>query len=217
VKKFILVCILLILPSTVGAQSKEIERPYWTFELKGGVFAPDIDNWADFYGKKDTSAFGGSLGYKILRQLEVGIEGIYIRDTGKGFAPGHGEITGNVEYTVAPLNVFLLVRGIFAEEQWVVPYVGGGWTRMFYREEIQNQGVIRGSVDGYHARGGLQFSLDVLDPQAANNLKRDYGIDHTYLFIEAEYIRAMVDTVTTPSESVNLGGISWLGGLLFEF
>jgi hypothetical protein len=43
----------------------------------------------------------------------------------------------------------------------------------------------------------------------------DYGVFHTYLFFEAEYIRATVNTVT--SGSVNLGGTSWLAGLLFEF
>jgi hypothetical protein len=88
---------------------------------------------------------------------------------------------------------------------------------MFYREEIEFQGVVRGYVDGYHARGGIQLDLNALDPVAGNNLFLDYGIYHTYLFLEANYTRAMVDTVGTPSQSINLGGTSWLGGLLFEF
>ena len=222
-RKLMFFIILTVLPAVLFAAEKSIDLPYWSLELKGGTFTPDIDNWEDYYGKKYAGVFSGSLGYKVFRPLEVGIEGSFIRDNGQGYAPLHSAeagtpvYAGTVTYELAPLNVFVLTRGIFSEGQWVVPYVGGGWTRMFYREKIQHQGVVRGSVDGYHARGGFQILLDALDPHAANSLHRDYGINHTYLFIEAEYIRAMVQTVSTTSESINLGGVSLLGGLLFEF
>lgn len=216
-RTLILAGLLLIVPSALFAENKTIERPYWSIEFKGGLFVPDIDNWSKFYGGRDMSTFGGSLAYKVLRQIEVGIEGMYSRDSGNGFAPDHGEVTGSVKYEVAPLNAFILLRGVFGEEQWLVPYAGGGWTRMFYREEIQYQGEVRGSVDGYHARAGLQLLLDQFDPSAANSFYLDYGVDHTYFFIEANYTRAMIDTTETPSRSINLGGTSWLAGLLFEF
>ena len=64
-------------------------------------------------------------------------------------------------------------------------------------------------------RGGLQFLLDVLDQHASTNMLRDYGIFHSYLFIEAQRSRAMINDLA--GKSVNLGGTSWLGGLLFEF
>jgi hypothetical protein len=86
---------------------------------------------------------------------------------------------------------------------------------MYYKEEVQDQSTVRGSVDGYHGRGGLQLLLDGIDPSASTSMYLDYGVFHTYLFFEAEYIRATVNTVT--SGSVNLGGTSWLAGLLFEF
>ena len=69
--------------------------------------------------------------------------------------------------------------------------------------------------DGYHGRAGLQLLLDNMDPRAAGNLYTDYGIFHTYLFFEAQYIRAMVSDLD--GVSVNLGGTSYLAGLLFEF
>ena len=75
--------------------------------------------------------------------------------------------------------------------------------------------MVRGAANGYHARAGLQLLLDGIDQSAANSLYLDYGVYHTYLFLEAEYTRAMVDTVS--GGSVNLGGTSWLGGFLFEF
>lgn len=213
-KKLVLVMILSILPMAVLAE-EATKRPHWSLELKGGEFIPDIDNWSAFYGRRYTSEYGGSLAYKIKRKLEFGIEGMYLKDNGQGFAPIHQTTAGSVKYESVPLNIFVLARGLFSEKQWIVPYVGGGWTTMFYREEVQSQEVTRGSTNGYHARAGLQLLLDGIDPSASTSMELDYGIFHTYLFVEAEYIRAMANTAT--SGSVNLGGTSWLAGLLFEF
>lgn len=214
-KKLFIISILFVLPSTLFAGSIP-DRPHWSLELKGSRFIPDVENWAASFGDRYTSGAGGSLSYKIWRPLEVGLEGNIIRDSGKGWAPLHNVYTGHLTHELYQVNAFLLARAVFSEEQWLVPYAGGGWTRMYYRQEIQYQGVARGFADGFHARGGLQFSMDVLDPHAANSLHRDFGVFHTYFFIEAEYTRAIADTADT-SSSVNLGGTSWSAGLLFEF
>jgi hypothetical protein len=215
VKKFILILVLILSPSVLFAEEPPPDRPHWSLEVKGGRFIPDIENWSQFYGKQYMGEYGASLAYKILRPLEVGIEGGYLRDMGQGFAPIHNVSSGSVTYKLYPVNVFILVRGIFSERQWVVPYVGGGWTRMYYWEEVEGQGIARGRTDGRHARAGLQFLLDGLDPDASGNFFRDFGVYHTYLFLETERTHAVVDTVS--GSSVNLGGKSWLGGLLFEF
>jgi hypothetical protein len=213
-KKLVLVMILSILPTAALAE-EATERPHWSLELKGGEFIPDVDNWSTYYGQRYTSEYGGSLAYKVTRKLEFGIEGMYLKDNGQGVAPIHQTISGSVKYEAAPLNLFVLYRGLFSEKQWLVPYVGGGWTTIFYREKVQYQGVTRGSTNGYHARAGLQLLLDGIDPSASTSVYLDYGVFHTYIFIEAEYTRAMANTAT--SGSVNLGGTSWLAGLLFEF
>ncbi len=46
--------------------------------------------------------------------------------------------------------------------------------------------------------------------RAAFNMRRHYGIDNSYLFIEARDSEAELD-------GSELGGKSYLGGLLFEF
>ena len=214
-KKIILILVIIISPTVLFAEEPIAERPHWSIEIKGGDFIPDIDNWSRAYGKRYTSEYGGSLAYKVLRPLEVGIEGTYIEDIGQGLAPLHKMAAGKVTYKLYPVNVFVLARGVFNEKQWLVPYVGGGWTRMFYKEEVEKQGVARGTADGYHARAGLQLLLDNIEPRAASRLYLDNGVYHTYLFFEAKYTHAMVDTVS--GGSVNLGGTSYLGGLLFEF
>ena len=214
-KKFILILVLIISPATLLAAEPIAERPHWSLEIKGGDFIPDIENWSQFYGNRYTTEYGGSLAYKLLRPLEVGVEGSYIEDRGQGLAPLHNIAAGKVTYKLYPVNVFVLARGVFNEKQWLVPYVGGGWTRIFYWEEVENQGVVRGAANGYHARAGLQLLLDDIDQSAANSFYLDAGVYHTYLFLEAKYTRAMVDTVS--GSSVNIGGTSWLGGFLFEF
>lgn len=219
-KKLVLVLILFVLPVAAFAADEQNDRPHWSFEMKGGWFIPALDNWSMFYGSRNMTEFGGTLAYKIIRQVEAGVEGSFVHGTGQGLAPVHGILTGNVKYDLYPLNVFVLARGVVSEQQWLVPYAGGGWTRMFYREEIEDQGIIRGAENGYHVRGGLQLLLDGLDPQSANNMVRDYGIYHTYLFFEAKYTRVMVDTAgttSTPGQSINIGGKSLLAGFLFEF
>jgi hypothetical protein len=213
-KKLVLVMILSVFSTTALAEDVTV-RPHWSLELKGGAFIPDVDNWSAFYGRRYTSEYGGSVAYKITRKVEVGMEGMYLMDKGQGFAPIHQTITGNVKYESVPLNVFVLARWLSSENQFLVPYIGGGWTRLFYREDVQNQGVVRGSTNGYHGRAGLQFLLDGIDPDASRSMYVDFGVFHTYIFVEAEYVHALANTVR--SGSVNLGGTSWLAGLLFEF
>ena len=86
---------------------------------------------------------------------------------------------------------------------------------MYYKEEVNLQPTVRGYTDGSHVRGGLQFLLDAVDERAAANMLMDYGVFHTYFFVEAQRTRAMIETVS--GESIDLGGTSVLGGLLFEF
>jgi hypothetical protein len=153
--------------------------------------------------------------------VELGVEGGYTRAGGQGLAPLHSQIAGSpvfaghVDYRLLPVSVFALARGVFSEKQVVVPYIGGGWTRMYYEENADFQGTVRGHADGYHGRAGLQFLLDGIDESASNRFYEDYGVFHTYFFIEGVYSRVMAETVN--DGKVNLGGTSWLAGLLFEF
>ncbi|HXY53283.1 MAG TPA: MXAN_2562 family outer membrane beta-barrel protein [Nitrospirota bacterium] len=214
-KKSILILLFSFFPVVVFAAGSDQERPHWSLEIKGGRFYPDISNWSTYYGKDYTGEYAGSLAYKITRQIEVGIQGGYIKDNGEALAPLHGITAGSVTYELAPVNAFVLVRGVFSEKQLLVPYIGGGWTRIYYKEELQSQSTARGTADGYHGRGGLQMLLDRIDQSASTSLYEDIGVFHTYLFVEVEYTHAMANTNT--GGSVNLGGSSWLAGLLFEF
>jgi hypothetical protein len=218
-KKIFLALTLALIPVMALADQGSGNQPNWSLELKGGVFSPAIPGWSNFYGNSYTSEFGGALAYKVIRQVEVGIGGTYVSVNGSGQAPLHGgqpAPASQVSYELFPLDVFVLARAVFDEDQLLVPYVGGGWTRMFYREEVKGQGQrVQGSTNGYHARGGIQLLLDRIDPDTAKEFYDDFRVRRTYFFTEAKYTYAAAGI--NPSGSVNLGGVSYLGGLLFEF
>jgi hypothetical protein len=214
-KKIILALIILLVPTLVLADETRPDRPHWSLELKGGAFFPSVSGWSDHYGSSYFGEYGAALSYKILRQVEVGIEGSYGRASGTGQQVSHNLAAGQAKFEHAPLNLFVLARGVFNENQLLVPYAGVGYTRMFYREEVQGEATTKGSVNGYHARGGVQVLLDGLDSEAAANFYREFGMHHTYFFVEGKYTRAMADTVT--GGSVNIGGTSAQAGFLFEF
>jgi len=213
--KYILALILILIPCFAPAAETRSDRPHWSLELKGGAFFPAAASWSKFYGSSYTGEYGGALSYKILRQLEIGIEGTYSTATGNGILPNHVLVGGKNTHQQVPLNLFVLGRGVFNEDQWLVPYAGVGYTRLFYRNEVEGQKTTEGSVNGYHARAGVQLLLDQLEPQSARDLYLDFGMHHTYLFVEGRYTRAMADT--NPVGSVNIGGASALAGFLFEF
>ena len=205
----------ILLSSLASAEETRPGRPHWSLELKGGAFFPSTPGWSSFYDSSYMGEYGAAVSYKVLRQIEVGAEGSYSTASGKGQQVSHQLAAGQVTAEHAPLNLFVLARGVFNENQWLVPYAGGGYTRMFYRESVQGEGTTKGSVSGYHARGGVQILLDGLDSDAAKDFFRDFGMYHTYLFAEGRYTRALADTAS--QGSVNIGGTSCLGGFLFEF
>lgn len=199
--------LVLLLPATLAVAD---ERPKWSFELKGGTFHSELDDWGVYYGDNRMKHYGLAFAYKLLRQFEVGVEAGYRSDRGSGFAPGHGAVAGNVRYQLLPVHLTATLRGVFHENQWLVPYVGAAVGRYSYRITIEGQERISGGTDGTLYRAGVQLLLDHLDRRAAFNMRRHYGIDNTYLFFEARESEAEID-------GSDLGGTAYLGGLLFEF
>jgi hypothetical protein len=211
-KKIIALLVLLALPAAAFAADPLLSAPHWSAEIKAGNFAPSIADWAHYFGKRDMPEYAGTLAYKIRRQLEVGIGGGYMIAKGKALLQRHNMVTGNVTTELYPVNLFVLYRAVFSEGQWLVPYAGGGFTRMYYKQEVADQDKKNGAANGYHARAGLQLLLDRLDISAANSMYMDYGVHHTYFFVEAEYTKAKVKETSS-----DLGGTAYLAGLLFEF
>lgn len=200
----------LAAPAPAQAETRP-DRPHWSLELKGGESFPSKSN---FFGGNQAE-YGAAVAYKLHRMVEVGLEASYLRGSGNGrLLANNLESSEQVTYERVPLGLFVLGRLVLSEEQLLVPYAGIGYTRLFYREKAPGV-TVKGSVNGFNARGGVQILLDGLERDASQSLYKEFGIHHTYLFVEGKYLDARADT--SDGGSVNAGGTSVLGGLLFEF
>ncbi len=207
------ILLLLSLFPLIGLASGTSQQPpRWSLEIKGGNFFPGEDNWEAYYGDDKTGQISGAIAYKVTRQFEVGIDGSYIKDKGKGLAPQQEQITGKVTLELYPVQLFALVRGVFSENQWLVPYLGAGWSRIYYEQDIGGQEKRRGDATGTHIRGGLQLLLDNIDRSTAWGFYESFGVNNSYFFLEVQR-----SSVEIGSDPVELGGISYQAGLLFEF
>ncbi len=201
---------LLVLLAPALAAAGENDAPRWSFELKGGAMSSAMEDWADYYGNDRLPRYGLGAAYKIWRPLEFGFELAYLRDSGQGFAPGHGVSAGTVRYQLFPVHFTVTLRGVLHEDQWLVPYVGAAIGRSAYRVSIVGQERVSGSTGSSQYRAGVQLLLDRFDRRSAYELQRSGGIRNTYLFVEYQKSEAEI-------AGSDLGGEAWQGGLLFEF
>jgi hypothetical protein len=205
-----LLCCLTLATGVVGAAEDLSTSPRWSFEFKGGRFQPALSDWDRYYGSDAMRQYVAALGYMPLRALQLAGELGYSHDHGQGTLPTSGALGGEVNYTLMPVHVYALVRGVFTKGQWLVPYVGGGWTYLYYDQEVVNQQESKGHADGWNARAGLQLLLNPLDPNSAEDIRHSLGVQYTYLTLEVQKFSAKVD-------GTDLGGKSYLLGLRLEY
>jgi len=203
---------LVMSAAPARAQDSDGTAPRWSVEIKAGRFQPEVPDWETHYGNDATRAFAVALGRKVIRQVEVGAELLYGSDRGQGNLPLNERRGGDVLYEFAPVHAYILARGVLSERQWLVPFFGAGIGQLYYRQQVSGGPSSEGSTAYRTARAGLQLLLDRLSPRSAMNLQRGYGIEHTYLILDFQRSSAEIDG--TPWD---LGGDSWLAGLLFEY
>lgn len=190
--------------------SPAAEPTPWMFEIKGGLFEPDLPLYKEFYGDDRNGYFAGAFGYQFRRWLELGGEIGYSRDSGAGLQPGNNELGGGVKYTLVPAHLFVNLLGKTGDEQLFVPYAGAGLTMAYYKQDIETQPKRDGRTDlGYNARVGLQLLLNRLDRRTAYRVSPEGGFQ-SYLFVEAQWF-------TTEVDNIDLGGVTYLLGLRFEW
>jgi len=196
----------LLLPVASLAKD-ESTIPHWSFEFKVGKFEPALEGWDTYY---DENSFLSNVGwsYKIFRPLEIGLS--LGRMTTNGIGNFSKSIGGDVKFTLVPVNISLLYRFVFHEKQLLVPYVGGGWTRIYYRQKTGDGDKFEGSHNGRHVKLGIQLLLNSFDKRSARNFQRRVGVENTYLFLEAQSVEAK-------ENGIDLGGDSISLGLLMEY
>lgn len=202
-----LILAFLLVPSIVTAESSQRY-----LSLNGGYVVSEIDGWDKHYDRDGVWAGGIETGLKLTDRLEIGIGFNYSKAEGTSTTPTGRTSIDKTTYEQFPVNLSLSYRLLFSDNQVIVPYIGGGYTHIIYREKINDQ-KISGDLAGYHARGGLQILLDYFDPTAATDLDSDWNISNTYLTFEALYSK--VDDFG--KEEIDLGGLGYFAGLRFEY
>lgn len=204
--------LLILLVGVFSVQAESL--PSWSFSLKAGAYQPSESDYDINYG--NPRAFRGDLelGYKITRRIEAGLSVGFFIDNGHALGAVSGTPSGvEQQLILIPMQPYLVYQFAFKDGQFIVPYAGGGYTHITYRRSVDGQDSVLGGKEGYHARAGLKFLLNRLEPSAAYRLYENSGIMNTYFLLEGQYAR--VDNFG--SSSVDLGGWSYFGGLQVEF
>jgi len=205
---FGLLILLITASSTQGAP-----LPSWSFSIKAGAYQPSAPGYDIQYGNPREFRGDLELGYKPTRQIEVGLSIGYFMDNGFALSTS-GRVSGvKQQLILIPTQLYLVFQFAFKDDQLLVPYLGGGYTHVTYRRSVEGQDTIMGGKQGYHARAGLKFLLNRLEPYAANKLYENSGIINTYFLLEGQY--AWVKG--SENAAVNLGGWAYFGGFQFEF
>jgi len=199
----------------IAASSTEAAPlPSWSFSIKAGAYQPSAEDYDANYGDPREFRIDLELGYKITRRIEAGLSVGYFMDNGLALGAVSGTPSGvKQELVLIPTQLYLVYEFAFKDGQLLVPYFGGGYTHMTYRRYVEGQGTVMGGQEGYHARAGLKFLLNRLEPAAAVQFYQSAGVINSYFLLEGQYAR--VDNFG--GSSIDLGGWSYFGGFQFEF
>ena len=186
--------------------------PSWSVNIQAGEYQPISTAYAAEYGP---GAFQGNLelGYYITPRLQMGLSLGYFYGSGTVVSISGRLSALTQQLILVPTQIYIIYQFAFEENQVLVPYFGGGFTRVTYQHSVEGEDTAIGGMDGYHARAGVKLLLNRFDPNNANNLYADWRIIHTYFLLEGQYSRVN----DFDNSSINLGGWSYFGGFQFEF
>ncbi len=201
--------------SGVLGQAAAVDDP-WTVGLDAGYFMPATEGWEENYDQRGGWVPNLSARYALSTGLSVAAEISYFSAS----SLARGAITGELsiedqQLTLVPTTVGLEYRLRIDSDQLVVPFVGIGYRHVSYRLEVGDNETVSGGANGWVGWGGFDVSLNDLDPSAASGLSEDYGVGRTYFRLEAQWAKA--EAPGTDGADIDLGGITYLAGLRFEF
>lgn len=199
--------ILVLLCGAMGAAQADTSR--WSVGFLYGELQPELSGWDQAYDE-DMQGWQFSMAYKAMPFLDLGVSTGYYSADGQGLLPLNNTMGGMVEYVLVPLDLSLELQAVFNPSQWFIPYVGAGYSELYYKLKIANQDKREGRASGSHYKAGVKLLLNQLDAAAAQRLQRAWGVEKTLLILE--YYSLDVE-----KEDLDLGGERYSLGLVFEF
>lgn len=201
---------LLLFPSDRALAGSSLTHPSPSFWA--GAYIPKDETLRSIYPDYERGAgfLELSWGWPWVFETSLGLGGSYFR--GETFSADGSTNTDKALLSLGLGYLQLCAPFRYSQEQWVVPYLGGGLDLWGFREKTEKD-PIEGYIYGYHYLAGLRILLDWLEPKAAYRLYQDQGIKNTYLVLEAR--TCTIDDFST--RKLNLSGTVYKLGLLCEF
>jgi hypothetical protein len=224
-------------------EGKDVRRQQspqsFALEVKLSPYLPPLDAndaslggatpFTDIFGTKNALMARFELDYQFLRlgrfaSLAAGAGvGVY-QKTGFGLDENGDPTEDENLFRVVPLSASAVLRGDYLLQAFQVPLVPFAkvgldyyyWSNKKNGEftKFPNGNDVRGGTAGVHANLGLAFDLNALDPKGGVGMDHSFGINHSYLFAEAEL--AQVNDFNS-GESFDFSTTLINIGLAFEF
>ena len=140
----------------------------------------------------------------------------FLGSIGPQLTAGFFQATSTVDgakLTVIPvtLGAIYALDNLF-KEPYVVPYVVAGMYTDLYNETDSGQSVQGNSAFSEFYALGLMIQLDAIDEEAHNTAYRDFGLENTFLFVEARSFLPAQNDVPDFSTPLQISG-----GIKIEF
>jgi len=203
----------------------------WNVELRFGPYRPDVDS--EFADRGDSArpyAQIFSSSRHLMTQLEIdhhfshrggtwagGIGFGYYNVTAAALTADLQKRAGDeTGLRLIPLSATLVYRADTLRARLgspLVPYAKAGLDCTLWRISDTSQADINGRTLGWHAAAGVSVDLSPLDPEAAEELRRESGVNQIALFVEGALYR--LDGFGS-TRALHVGDTTWFAGLMLE-
>jgi len=207
--------------NTIPAARDFMSPERFIIELRGGPYQPDFDGAAfDRFFGDDVGPFLGVqlsyIGFRLpdLAYLTFGGGFGWSNYAGRAVAAGGGvEVAEETTLTLLPISAIGSLRIDALSRLLKIPFIFTGkigfqWTH--WDTDTGAQDDASGWSVGLMYAGQFAIDLDLIDSAAARSMDEEWGINHSFVFVELYHF--------APTEkSLPIGGTGWVLGLGFNF
>lgn len=221
-----------LLVASLAAGARADSPRYGSFDLLAGTYLPNVDSEFSRHPGPWETVFGGARDWTFRAgaywapytgwgTVELGGQLGFFSKTGAGQLVTGGASGDRTSFKMLPTSAVLTYRfdtlGPGGYALPVAPYVRLALERYnWWISDGSGKTTQTGATNGWSAAAGLCLLLDWLDPDAAREMDRSTGINHTYLVAEVRKT-SVNDFGSSRSWNLSDRGQSWSFGLMFVF
>ncbi len=163
----------------------------YSLSVRAEYFTPSGSGFEDATGEDGAVGYFLEFTKEFSSDFYAGVAGGAWQESGRDASKIDGALSAvefsQVQYLFQFLGGY---RFVFTDDQVVVPYLGAGVTYGYYRANLdEGEDDVDGPLIGCQGFGGLQIILDRVDPRGTSELDMEYGINHTYIYLGAQWIQ----------------------------